>query len=406
MHIMFVTGEYPPMPGGVGAYTQELARALRLLDVQVSVLTSEAAADPAAINQAAQVRVLPVVRRWDWTFLRTASHLAAEVRADWIHVQYQTAAFGMHPAVNFAPGRWRTGSRRVAWTYHDLRVPYLFPKAGKRLRTWVTERPAHRADLVIVTNEGDRQQLAAAHVSAANIPIGSNIQGCDLSPAERTSRRRIYGYREDDVVLAYFGFLNRSKGGLVLIRALHRLAQSRANVHLLMIGEQVGASDTSNFAYLQEVKKLIRKLGLEHRVQWTGHQPDAEVAADLNACDVLLMPYTDGASLRRGTLMAGLANGCAIVTTTPASPMPELVDGRDLLLVPPENEQALAAAVERIATDPVLASRLRANARARSTQFGWESIAQAHVALYARMREAPGPMDAQAGGNTGGTNGG
>ena len=30
LHIMFVTGEYPPMPGGVGAYTHELAKALRV----------------------------------------------------------------------------------------------------------------------------------------------------------------------------------------------------------------------------------------------------------------------------------------------------------------------------------------------------------------------------------------
>lgn len=58
------------------------------------------------------------------------------------------------------------------------------------------------------------------------------------------------------------------------------------------------------------------------------------MAADLNACDVLLLPFTDGVSLRRGTLMAALANGCAIVTTTPQGPLPELVHDRDLLYVP------------------------------------------------------------------------
>lgn len=386
MHIMFVTGEYPPMPGGVGAYTRELSRALVALDIKVSILTSEAAADPEAAGQGAIVRVLPVVRRWDWALGRIASNLATELRADWMHVQYQTAAFGMHPAINFAPGRWRTGSARVAWTYHDLRVPYLFPKAGKRLRTWVTERPAHTADLVIVTNEDDRQQLITGQVNAVNIPIGSNIQGCTLLPEARTKRRSLYGYRDDDLVLAYFGFLNRSKGGLTLVRALHRLVRTRPAVYLLMIGEQVGASDATNFAYLQEVQALIRKLGVERHVQWTGNQPDNEVAADLNACDVLLMPYTDGASLRRGTLMAGLANGCAIVTTTPAALLPELVDGRDVLYVPPENDQALATAVERVAGDPVLAAQLRKNARDRSAQFGWDAIARAHVALYTEIQ--------------------
>ena len=99
-------------------------------------------------------------------------------------------------------------------------------------------------------------------------------------------------------------------------------------------------------------------------------------------CDVLLMPYLDGASLRRGTLMAGLANGCAIVTTTPQGPLPELVDGRDLIYVAPEDERALANAALRIARDAALATRLRANARQRSKLFAWDAIAREHAACY------------------------
>ena len=47
-HILFVTGEYPPMPGGVGAYTAELAAALVGRGWQVSVLTSRGAQTPHA----------------------------------------------------------------------------------------------------------------------------------------------------------------------------------------------------------------------------------------------------------------------------------------------------------------------------------------------------------------------
>jgi glycosyltransferase involved in cell wall biosynthesis len=386
MRILFVTGEYPPMQGGVGAYTQELARALRALDVQVNVLTCEQAAAPDAGMQADGVRVLPAIRSWDWFMVRDVSRLAFEMRADWLHVQYQTAAFGMHPAINFAPRFWRRRSHRaglrVAWTYHDLLVPYLFPKAGGRLRQWVTEQPLHGSDLVIVTNDGDRERLAAQGVRPACIPIGSNIQGRRLTPEEREARRALRGFGPDDLVLGYFGFLNRSKGGTVLVRTLHRLALTRPHVHLLMIGDKVGASDPTNYAYLQEVEALIRELGLAERVQWTGRQDDFAVGADLNACDVLVLPFTDGASLRRGTLMAGLANGCAIVTTVPQSPVTELVDGRDLLYVPPDDDAALALAVARVADGPELAASLREHARARSDLFSWAGIARAHLALY------------------------
>ncbi|MBK8047978.1 MAG: glycosyltransferase family 4 protein [Anaerolineales bacterium] len=382
MHIMFITGEYPPMPGGVGAYTQELAKALIASNLQVSVLTSERAASQGAAATLSQIRVMPSIRRWDWSAWGVIANLARTLDVDWLHVQYQTAAYAMHPAINFAPWWWRRQGLQVAWTYHDLRVPYLFPKAGHAARTWVTTRAAHDANLVIVTNEADRRALAGQEEYAVRIPIGSNIQGVTLSTAERLARRRLRGYSESELVVAYFGFLNRSKGGLMLIRTLQRLAQARPNVHLLMIGEQVGASDATNYAYLQEVKQLIHTCHLDQRVQWTGHQEDAEVAADLNACDVLLMPYTDGASLRRGTLMAGLANGCAIVTTTPEEPLPELVDARDLLYITPEDDAAAAGAVLRIAQDPQLAEQLRSNARTKSLEFSWQSIATQHVAEY------------------------
>lgn len=384
-HIMFVTGEYPPMPGGVGAYTHELAKALRCLGAQVTVLTAQAAADSSVAMKCGGVRVLPVVQRWGWNTWSLAANLAAEARCDWLHVQYQTAAFGMHPAINLAPAAWQRKGLRVAWTYHDLLLPYLFPKAGKRLRTWITLRPAQVADLVTVTNEGDRLQLAEHGIEAARIPIGSNITARRLSPQERDEWRQQAGYAGGEFVLAYFGFLNRSKGGLTLIRAIHRLVQVRPDMQLLMIGEQVGASDRTNDAYWQEVQALIAQLGLERRVRWTGNLPDAEVAAALNACDVLLMPYTDGASLRRGTLMAGLANGCAIITTTPQAPLPELQGGRDLLYVPPEDEAALAAAVLRLAGDDALRASLGEGARQANTQFGWDAIARAHLTQYARV---------------------
>lgn len=380
MHILFITGEYPPMQGGVGAYTQQLGRALLQLGARISVATS---ADVAADSlQMDGVDVRPVVAKWNWHIWRQLGELARLAQADWLHVQYQTGAFAMHPAVNLAPSYWRRSGARVAWTYHDLLPPYLFPKAGKWLRRWITERPAFTSDLTIVTNEGDRLQLAGRAANLHAIPIGSNVHGRRLADDERVARRRHHGYTNRSLVLGYFGFLNRSKGGTTLVRTLHSLTQSGCDAHLLMIGDTLGASDPTNLAYLHEVEALIGELGLMDRVRWTGRQPDDAVSADLNAVDVLLMPYEDGASLRRGTLMAGLANGCAIVTTTPQVPLPELEDGRDLLYVPPGDAAACAAAILRIAENPTLAAALRENALARSRSFSWETIARRHLVLY------------------------
>ena len=379
--MLFVTGEYPPMVGGVGRFTAELARALQAQGAQIAVLTDK---QVTASTESDAVRVLSQRDRWGWGILTDIPACARAVGAEWVHVQFQTAAYGMHPAINALPYFLRRHGLRAAWTYHDLRVPYLFPKAGARLRRWVTRLPLRAADAVVVTNQSDwdsvREQRRPGQLH--RIPIGSDIESRQFSMAEQTRRRAARGYGSEQLVLGYFGFLNASKGGLTLIETVAALAGDGWDVHLLMIGERVGASDETNFNYLQRVEAAISEHGLDGRVQWTGHQSDVEVAADFNAIDVLVMPYEDGMSMRRSTLTAALANGCAIVTTHPQAPTPELAADSDLLLVPPRDAAATAAAVRRIAADPGLAADLRANARRAARQFSWDVIAAQHLEMY------------------------
>lgn len=446
------------MLGGVGRYTAELARALQEQGAQVAVLTDRQAPAQGASGPE-QVPVVAQAGGWGWRILKDIPARCREFGADWVHVQYQTAAYGMHPAINSLPYvlrrlarraqglRWQESeserpSARVAWTYHDLRVPYLFPKAGNRLRRWVTRLPLRVADAVVVTNEAD---WASAHEQKRpspwlhRIPIGSDIVGGEIPDVERVRRRAARGFGKEDLLLGYFGFVNASKGGLTLIETLAVLVREGYEAHLLMIGEPVGASDETNFSYLRRVQALISEKGLGRRVHWTGHVSDAEVSAELNTIDVLVMPFEDGMSLRRSTLTAALANGCAIVTTHPPGPapalvatgrsqrhgtdashpadvsaslgggeglachlrhvtgrgeldgcvgaafgaMPELTPDSDLLLAPPRDPEATAAAVMRIAGDASLAEKLQENARRAARQFRWSAIAARHLEMYA-----------------------
>ena len=379
--VLFVTGEYPPMVGGVGRFTAELASALQAQGAQIAVLTDE---QVKAAAETDAVRVVPGRRSWGWRILSDIPACARAAGAEWVHVQFQTAAYGMHPAINALPHFLRRQGLCSAWTYHDLRVPYLFPKAGVRLRNWVTRLPLRAADAVVVTNQSDWESVQGQvqRGQLHRIPIGSDIESRRFTAEERTRRRAARGYGSEKLVLGYFGFLNASKGGLTLIETLAALAGEGRDVHLLMIGERVGASDETNFAYLQRVEAAIAEHGLDGRVQWTGHQPDEEVAADLSAIDVLVMPYEDGMSMRRSTLTAALANGCAIVTTHPEAPTPELNPDSDLMLVPPRDPAATAEAVRRIAADPRLGQSLRANARKAARQFSWDVIAARHLDVY------------------------
>ena len=104
-----------------------------------------------------------------------------------------------------------------------------------------------------------------------------------------------------------------------------------------------------------------------------------------DAADLCVLPYRDGVSFLHGTFHAALAHGVPIVTTRPRLPLPELVDGGNVLLVPPEQPEALAEAITQLAGAPGLRRMLREGAKTLSEQFRWEKIAADTLALYRSM---------------------
>lgn len=378
MRVGLVTGEYPPDQGGVGDFTQQLGRALTRLGHQVHVVTTTGEGAPDA-----DLVVHRAVSGWRWGCWRAVLEVAQRERLDVLDIQYQAAAYRMHPAIHFVPRR--TERPPVVVTFHDLRVPYLFPKAGP-LRWQALRLLMRRCDGIIVTNQEDYLRLEGVVPPSrlGLIPIGSNIPLALPSGYDRNAERARWGLSSGDLLLGYFGFLNESKGAEELIRALALLVARGFPVHLLMVGGRVGSSDPTNRADAARIESLIAQLGLQERVHWTGYTSPQEVSAGLVATDVCVLPYRDGVSFRRGTLHACLTHGRAVVTTRPAVILPEVRDGENMLLVPPCDPEALAEAVTRLAGDPGLRARLEAGATALAAQFAWERIARQTASFLGR----------------------
>ena len=398
MRDCLLSGEFPPMQGGVGDFTREIGLALNGLGVTVSVVSSVrasqgtvAAAHPRAGStlerEGKRLTLFPVVDRWDLSSWSRVAGVLEHTEAQILNIQYQTAAYQMHPAINFLPWRLRFHGRRpkVVVTFHDLKLPYLFPKAGP-LRSWVTRALLLGSDATIVTNIEDRIQ--ADRYGARNLhlfPIGSNIDPQAPPGYDRQKWRDRWGVAPDEVLLCYFGFLNETKGGETLFRALAQLAAAGEKAKLLMLGGKVGSSDPTNVAYLRKMEALIEELNLADRVAWTGYVDGAQVSAGFRACDICVLPYRDGVSLRRGTLMAALVHGMPVVSTYPRVDIAEIVEGENMALVPPDDPKALADKIREVAASGQLRQRLADGAAELSTLFSWESIAENTLELYDRL---------------------
>ena len=370
------------MQGGVGDFTREIGLALNRLGATVHVVSSVKAAPAFATPLNAeggtslsrddrQLALYPVIQRWDSSCWSAIARLLRQTGSQILNVQYQTAGYQMRPAINFLPWRLRLVKERpkVVVTFHDLRLPYLFPKAGP-LRRWVTKALIRGSDATIVTNVEDR--IEAEGYGATNLqlfPIGSNVEPQAPPGYDRWEWRERWGIGPDEVLLCYFGFLNESKGAEILLRALAQLRASGEMTKLLMIGGKVGSSDPSNVAYLQKVEGL-------------------EVSASFWASDICVLPYRDGVSFRRGTLMAALAHGMPIVSTQPQVEDPEIAEGVNMSLAPPNDPEALAVKIHEVATSEELRRRLARGAAELAKMFSWESIAESTLRLYERMLSA------------------
>lgn len=380
------------MQGGVGDYTWTLGTALASQGLDIHVLTSQEAG-PSHLSPRGVSNVYPHVAAWGWGMRRQVAELVQEVQPDVVHIQYQTAAFRLHPAINLLP-RWLHGRHRtvqVAVTFHDLRTPYLFPKAGP-LRWRSNLELARRSDLVIVTNAEDRMRLhpyADLAGKLREIPIGANVQPNPPANFERSQQRAAWGVGPQDLLLCYFGFLNASKGAEELIAAVAQVASRGVPVHLLMLGGQVGASDPTNQAYLAQVQALIESLGIAPRVHWTGFTEASQVSANFLASDIAVLPYRDGVSFRRGSLMAALAHSLPVISTEPAVAIPEIEHGETLWLAPVRSAEALAEAIERLWNDPGLRQRLSTGSARLARRFTWSAIAQQHVQAYRELIDRP-----------------
>lgn len=139
------------------------------------------------------------------------------------------------------------------------------------------------------------------------------------------------------------GRLTRWKGQTVLIEALARLG--RRDIRCLLVG-----SDQGREAYTEELKVLVEKRGLGEVVHIVGDCNDMPAAYMLT--DVVVSASTDPEAFGR-VIVEGQAMGRPVVATNNGAARENVLDGRTGALVPPNDPDALAAALAAaLALDP------------------------------------------------------
>ena len=352
-----VTGEYPPACGGVGDYTADLASALALAGdtVHVWVPVNEPVASAFRRKDVASgVTVHDLPDR----FGRASRRVLAGAWRDTpgiVLLQYVPNALGARGA-NLPFCQWL---RRIHRAGADVRVmfhePYFYFTLDRPWRNAlaVVQRLMARtllqsATRIYLSTETWGRYLAAVGalppVDALAIP--SSVPATAPPAAIDRWRREIAP--EGAHIVGHFGTYGEHVAG-ELHAALPVLAERLPALRFALAG-------AGSVEFLADMRQRLPRVAA--RVWASGRLPANAVPAVLRACDVLLQPYPDGITTRRTSVMAGLKNGVATVSTSGFLTEPIWTATRAAALAPAGDASGLADIVAALLSDPTARAAL------------------------------------------------
>ncbi len=250
------------------------------------------------------------------------------------------------------------------------------PFAVDHYRPWPDDLPAIRP--LLRRTAADPKCLglvihsayAAGAYARAGVPVGKLLvahNGAEPRlgpPQDKAAARAKLGLDPDRFIAVYAGRVNAQKG----LDAVLALADLRPEALFLLVGSEGEGP----------VEAEARRRPNVRIVPWQG---PAALPAWLHAADVLLIPPSRAPLEQYRNcvlplkLFAYLAAGRPILAPEAPDTAELLTDGETALLVPPDDPEAAAAALDRL-REPALAARLGAAAYAQSARLTWDARAE------------------------------
>lgn len=339
MKISMVTGSYPPDICGVGDYTKQLVNALIKEGLHVQVIKHNS---------------------WKFTSSFHIHKLIKDTRCDIVHIQYPTIGYGHGIAPQFL-----SLIQSMVVTLHEMSQSHILRK--------ISLYPfGLKSSKIIFTNKYEfnyaKKWMPWISKRSCIIPIGSNIPVSNHNSTKKP----------DEII--YFGLIRPNKGLENVLQIASLIKKEELSYYIRIIG----MPDPSKKDYFHKLIQLSQGLP----IIWNTGLNEKEVADMLASALVAYVPYPDGASERRGSLLALLANGVVTVTTygkhTPSSLS-------DSVLFAETPKQALDL-IKEVFRNEKLCNSLVKSGKEYVAQFSWNSIAKEHIAVYEQVLRTRGEI--------------
>jgi glycosyltransferase involved in cell wall biosynthesis len=224
------------------------------------------------------------------------------------------------------------------------------------------------------------QNLAARGVDPAKLYyVPNGIEPEFWTSGDRARGRRRLGVADADVLVSYVGTIGMAHGLTTLLDAAERLRDSARHVRFLVVGDG---------AQLTAIREIAATRNL-HNVSFTGLVAHDRVPSVLAASDVLLV------TLKRADVFKTVLPSKMFEAMAASRPVVLAVDGEARAVleasgggvsVPPEDAEALAAAILLLARDPGLRASMGAAGRRHvELEFNRRTWAHRYLALLGKL---------------------
>jgi glycosyltransferase involved in cell wall biosynthesis len=314
-------------------------------------------------------RIAPVHRRLPMR-LWAQARLPGILRREEFDLVHHTRALGIYgaPCLSIV-------------TIFDLTILALremYPKLDVWYWQHVQPRLLRRADKVIAISDNTRRELEVyLGLEAARIAVVYPAPDDSFHPptdaASLAAVRKKYGLPAS--FFLYVGIVARKKNLPTLLRAFARLRQGTDLPHKLVFAGRPFPTSSDEGTVL----RLIRELGLQDWVQFTGLVPQADLPLLYAAADLFVYP-----SLHEGFGLAPLeAMACGTpVITTRGGALPEAAGEAAILMDDPLDEKALATAMHHLVTDQALIATMRQRGLQQAARFSYARAARQTRDIY------------------------
>jgi glycosyltransferase involved in cell wall biosynthesis len=366
-----------PVPGGIGRYTEELAREL--------IRVAPPGCEVAGYVSASQGRELDRLRTLlpGIAELRVSRLRRRELQLAWglglgrirgrgmVHATSLLAPLGRHD-------RLQQEGDQVVVTIHDV-VPWTHPDAlTPRGVAWhkAMARRAHRfADAVVVPSHTVASQLGEVLDFKDRIRvIGGAVSSKLALPVDVEARAQRLGLPEH--YLLSVGTLEPRKGLGPLIQSLR--AAASVDLPLLVVGPPGWGG--------VDLAQLASDSGLpEGRVRAMGFLTDADLAVALHRASVFVFPsLAEGFGL---PVIEAFSLGVPVVHSSDPAVV-EVAGGAGVTVELDDREsypERLASAIASVVENPSLADRLRVAGLDRARAYSWRDSAEKVWQLHADL---------------------